>query len=413
MHSRSTDSDTAEVDDLALPGPTPTTIPGSPILSFGSFFGGRTDIPALTQIEHTALLTSGRMAIAVALRHAGIGPGDEVLIPAYHCTSMVSPVVWTGATPVFFRIHPDTSVDIDDIKQKVSTKSRALLVAHYFGFVQSLDSLRELCDDNDLCLIEDCAHAFFGRAHGQPMGSVGDYAVGSLMKFFPVYDGGCVVSAKRDLSDLDLSSGGVSFELQSALNTVERSFIYKRLMLLWLLLALPLAAKRRIWSWLKSERNEPDGTTSAPAASDGGFDFDPRWVNKRMSLMSRFIGRFASTQRIVDNRRANYIYLQEAFADVPGCRPVHPSLADDVVPYVFPMIVDSLDPAFLNMRRKLAPVLRWEFLWDGVDRDVCPVSFEYSRRLVQIPCHQEYKREELAWMVKVVCEELSHAGGTA
>ena len=76
----------------------------------------------------TKLVTSGRIAIALALRQMGIGPGDAVLVPSFHCASMIEPVTWSGATPVFYRINADTSVDLDDIAAKLDGTSKVLMV---------------------------------------------------------------------------------------------------------------------------------------------------------------------------------------------------------------------------------------------------------------------------------------------
>ena len=74
---------------------------------------------------------------------------------------MVDPVVWRGVNAVFYRLHPDTSPDVDDIAHRLTSRTRAVLVVHYFGFPQPLEQLRAFCDAHVLILIEDCAHAFF------------------------------------------------------------------------------------------------------------------------------------------------------------------------------------------------------------------------------------------------------------
>jgi dTDP-4-amino-4,6-dideoxygalactose transaminase len=143
----------------------------------------------------TALgVTSGRVAIALALQHMGIAHGDKVLVPAYHCIAMVEPIISTGAGAVFYRIREDTSVDLDDVQRRLDVRTRALLAPHYYGFPQDMMRIRAFCDAHNLVLIEDCAHAFFGRCDGRPFGGHGDYAIASAMKFFPVYDGGYLVS---------------------------------------------------------------------------------------------------------------------------------------------------------------------------------------------------------------------------
>ena len=91
-----------------------------------------------------------------------IGKNDKVLLPAYHCIAMVEPVVWSNATPVFYKINADTSVDLDDIRTRLDSSTKLLLITHYFGFPQDLSKLRIFCDEHHILMLEDCAHAFFG-----------------------------------------------------------------------------------------------------------------------------------------------------------------------------------------------------------------------------------------------------------
>lgn len=117
---------------------------------------------------------------------------------------MVEPVIWTEAVPVFYRIHPDTSVDLDNIRQLLNEGARALMVTHYFGFPQDMAAIRQLCNEKGVILIEDCAHAFFGETNEQPIGTIGDYAIASASKFFPVYDGGLLASSDSSINDIKL-----------------------------------------------------------------------------------------------------------------------------------------------------------------------------------------------------------------
>ena len=81
-------------------------------------------------------------------------------MPAYHSLSMIPPVLWRGATPVFYRVGPDAAVDLDDAGGKVTPATRAIMVTNYFGFPQDLAAVRAFCDARGLSMLEDCAHAF-------------------------------------------------------------------------------------------------------------------------------------------------------------------------------------------------------------------------------------------------------------
>jgi dTDP-4-amino-4,6-dideoxygalactose transaminase len=388
--------------------PARPRIPGVPVLARGSFGPASAARPrSVLDAGAVRMVTSGRIAIGLALRQMGVGPGDTVLVPAYHSPSMIPPVLELGASIRFYRIRADASADLDDLAAKAGG-AKALMVTHYFGFPQPLAELRAFCDARGMLLLEDCAHSFFGEYGGKPIGAWGDYAIASSMKFFPIYEGGCLVSARDPLSAVALRSAGAGFEAKVALTTLENSFAYRRLPLLRALLRLPLALKELLWRALKARR--PAGAAApalAPSSSDSSFEFDPRWLDKRSSLFSRTVMRLASSARIGALRRRHYAALHAALAGLPGCRPLHAVLPDKVYPWVFPLLADEPERLAAALKAAGVPFVRFgETLWPGVDAGVCPVAADLGRRMVALPCHQELSAEELDWLIAQVREAL-------
>ncbi len=382
-------------------------IPTQPVLSFGAFLrGGGPWVPSVLDAGHRRFVTSGRVAIAQALRQMKIGPGDSVLVPAYHCASMIEPVVWSGATPVFYRVKPDTSVDLDDVAAKLDGTTKLILATNYFGFPQNLSAIRAFCDAHSLLMLEDCAHCFLGKHKGKPVGSFGDYAIASSMKFFPIYEGGLLVSARNRLDGVALQSAGLAFEAKAALNSLEASFSYRRLGVVKALLWLPMALKDFVWGQIKS-RKADELPSFAPGSSDGGFSFDPAWLDKRSSLFSRVMVRLVSRRRMGARRRENYFKLQDALAGLPGCRPLFPDLPDGVFPWVFPLQTDNPQAVFALLKKQGVPIIRFgEFLWPGVDASVCAASVDLSRRVMSFSCHQGLRTEEIDWMISKIKDAL-------
>jgi perosamine synthetase len=387
-------------------------IPLFPVISPGTFTSrGNANIPSVLDARWVLPVTYGRMAIALSLRDLGIARGERVLIPAYHCLSMVDPVLWTGAQVDYYRIREDTSVDLDDVRSRIGPKTRVLMISHYFGFPQDMKAIRELCDATGLILIEDCAHAFHGEFAGAPLGSFGDYTIASPMKFFPIYDGGLLSSSRRPLDRIRLVPLGWKFSLRAAVILLERSIEYRRWGPLRSLLQLPLWLKTRLVHQLKRARpggeHGWEGGTLGERSSGRTGDFDPRWVDRRMSQTSRAVIRLASKSRTANARRRNYRVLLEGLSDIPGSRPLFPTLPDGVVPFAFPLVVEDPVPLFDSLKRQGVPMMRFgEFLADEVDPRSYPETIELSRRVFQFPCHQEMKAEELDWLVRTVRTEL-------
>jgi dTDP-4-amino-4,6-dideoxygalactose transaminase len=382
--------------------PARPLVPLAPILSAGSFARARDNLPTVLDAGACRLVTSGRVAIALALAEMKVGPGQEVLVPAWHSPSMVPPVLWRGARPVFYRLRPDATVDLDDIAARIGPATGALMVTHYFGFHQPIEQVRALCDARGVPLLEDCAHSFIGQYQGRPIGAFGDYAVASSMKFLPVYEGGALVSSRHSLAHIALRSAGAGFEAKAALASLENGFAYGRLAGARAALWLPLRVKDMLWA--RAKRRRPAGAGElAPASSDSGFEFDPRWLDKRSSLFARAMLKLVSPGHIAGRRRANYARLDAALRALPGVRPLFPELPAGVCPWVYPLLADDPEPLFARVRAAGVPVTRFgQPLWPGVDETICGHGPRLARHVLSFPCHQELRADELDWLVAAI-----------
>lgn len=378
------------------------TVPASALLDHVSIKPTRNSIfRSILEVKNTRFTTSGRASIALALEHANIVTGDEVLIPAYHCEAMVAPAKWRGATAVFYRINRDTSIQIDDIVQKITSKTRAMIVPHYFGFEQQLKPIREICNQHGIILIEDCAHAMYGLSSGKTIGTTGDYAIASCMKFLPIYEGGLICSTTRDISNFPLSRPFLAYQIKSAINCLETSVSYGRWNMLGGFFNTLFRLKDRFWTYIKSKRTMPNKL--GPSSSEGAFDLDEAWIHKSMSWFSQWIVRNAPLDHIATQRRHNYQTLRDALSDLPNCHCLMPELPDHTVPWVFPLYVDNPEKYFHALKHEGIPIIRFgEFLDSAVNEQVCPISVEYSKHVFQFPCHQSLTPNEIDWMLKKI-----------
>lgn len=383
-----------------------SSIPVVPVFSWAALIAsGKTDTSSIDDVPHTLYTSSGAAAIALALRHAGIGAGHEVLLPAYHCRSMVEPVSALFAQPVFYKVCPDLAVDLRDLEAGIGKATRAVLVTHYFGFPQDMAAIRLLCDRHGVVLIEDCAHAFFGTVQGRSVGAHGDYAIASARKFFPIHDGGCLVSAQRDVERMQLRPVGLMFQLKAGMNILEEAFTYGRARITFALFALPLRLKDLLWRIFKRTAARASPASVGPEP-DGGFRyFAAAWMDRRMSLPSRLLMAICPRARIVARRRRYYQRLVAGLSGLPNARPLHQELPQEVVPYMLPFIVDRPDTVFPALKNRGVPIYRWEDLATST----CSVSNDYSHRLLQLPCHPELREKEVDWIIERVRAVLSDA----
>ena len=151
--------------------------------------------------EHALAVNSGTNAIICALKALGIGPGDEVLVPAYTFIATISAVFTVGADPVLIEIDKSLTIDPEDIMRKISKKTKAVIPVHMTGNPCKMDKILEIAEKNKLSVIEDVCQALGGKYKGRSLGTLGDMGAFSLNihKIINAGDGGLVVTDKREL----------------------------------------------------------------------------------------------------------------------------------------------------------------------------------------------------------------------
>lgn len=124
-------------------------------------------------VSHAVATTSGTTALHLALAAAGVGAGDEVIVPAFTWVATANAVVSTGATPVFVDVRLGSyNIDVDAAAAAVTPKTRAVMAVHLFGLCADVDALRAALPER-VAIIEDAACAAGAASHGRPAGSMG------------------------------------------------------------------------------------------------------------------------------------------------------------------------------------------------------------------------------------------------
>lgn len=117
---------------------------------------------------------SGRSSLISILKAMEIGNGDEVIIQAFTCNAAVNPIIYVGATPIFADIDESLNISAEDVIKKITSKTKAVMIQHTFGYPADIDEIRKICVVNNLYLIEDCAHALGAKYKDSFCGSFGD-----------------------------------------------------------------------------------------------------------------------------------------------------------------------------------------------------------------------------------------------
>lgn len=160
-----------------------------------------------TQTECAIAVFNGTVALHLALECLGIGPGDEVLVPSFTYIASVNAIVTTGATPVLVESRKDDwLMDIAAAERKITSKTKAIMPVHLYGFACDMDAVAALAAKHNLKVVEDAAEAMGVYVGGAHVGSGSDAATFSFFgnKTITCGEGGMVVTNDLNLAE-DLS----------------------------------------------------------------------------------------------------------------------------------------------------------------------------------------------------------------
>jgi len=166
--------------------------------------GLQEDFARYVGARHALVVNSGTAALHACVAACGIGPGDEVLTPAYSFWATSQAILAHNGVPVFVDIDPDTmNMDPKKIEARITRKTRALLPVHVHGLCADMDAINRIAKKHKLKVIEDAAQAAGARYRGKSAGVLGDIAGFSLngSKNLPAGEGGIVTSNDDELMD--------------------------------------------------------------------------------------------------------------------------------------------------------------------------------------------------------------------
>lgn len=158
------------------------------------------------EVKHAVTVNSGTNALILALKCLDIKQGDEVIVPSHTFIATANSVLFCGGRPVFADITEDNmTIDPDDIRKKITPKTKAIIPVHIYGHPCNMDAIKEIADEKGLYIIEDACQAHGALYKGRKIGSIGDIAAFS---FFPSKnmtvcgDGGAVTTGNDEFYEM-------------------------------------------------------------------------------------------------------------------------------------------------------------------------------------------------------------------
>jgi dTDP-4-amino-4,6-dideoxygalactose transaminase len=123
---------------------------------------------------YTFSFNAGRSADLAILNALNFKKGDEVLLQAFTCNAAVNPIIHLGLKPIFVDIDDSLNLNPNDLKKKITFKTKAIFIQHTFGWPAQINEIKKISQQYNLYLIEDCAHALGAKYHGVLCGTFGD-----------------------------------------------------------------------------------------------------------------------------------------------------------------------------------------------------------------------------------------------
>jgi len=318
--------------------------------------------------SHAVVCSSGTAALHLALVAAGVGAGDEVIVPAFTMIATANAVRYTGAEPVFVDADPRTwNLDPGAIADKISGRTRAIIAVHTYGQPADMDALEALAADNGLLLIEDAAEAHGASHRGRPVGSIGAVSAFSLYgnKILTAGEGGVLTTGDTRIAE-------VARELRDHAFSRERHFWHRRLGFNYRMTnmqaAVGLAQTERLPELVARRRANAERYREQLGAIEGiglppqleggvswvfGITVDPRAGVGRDELRRRLGARGVETRTFFVPMHLQPIYFRQfAHQRYPVAEelgrtglylPSGPALSDEDIGYVAAAVRDSLE----------------------------------------------------------------------
>ncbi len=153
--------------------------------------------------NYAQMTSSGTSALTVAMASAGIGAGDEVILPTFTFVASFESVIALGAIPVLCDIDDTLCLDAKAVEKCISPKTKAIMPVHMCGSVTEMAPLQELCKKHNLILLEDACQAIGGSYHGKKLGSIGDLGCFSFdfVKTITCGEGGALITNNKKFAE--------------------------------------------------------------------------------------------------------------------------------------------------------------------------------------------------------------------
>ena len=348
------------------------------------------EMKELFGVKNALTMTSGMAALVSGLTALGIGPGNQVIVPAYTYIATAMAVVAVGAIPVIAECDETLTIDPEDVKRKITPATKAIIPVHIQGFPCNMDAICAIAKEHDLKIVEDACQADGGKYHGKRLGTIGDAGALSFnqYKLISTGEGGALLTNDNLLYQRALiyhDSSAVAFfgdqlkDVQEKMfcgveyrtNEIQSAMLREQLKRMDSMIDSLRIIKKRVMDELEGEyRFIPSNDIEGDLATTVAFAFDtPEKANK-----------FAEAKGgVVPINTGKHIY--KYWTAIMEKRGAYNPL---------------MDPFKMEANRGIIP---------DYTEDMCPKTLEILSRTVYVSIHPDMKDEQVTQLISE-CREI-------
>lgn len=312
-------------------------------------------------------VNSGTVTMHLALLAAGVGQGDEVILPAQTFIATGMAILYVGATPVFadIKLH-DGNISIESIKEKITSKTKAIMPVHWGGYPCDMDAINEIAKEHNLAVIEDAAHAFGASYKGRQVGTLSRFTSFSFqaIKHLTTGDGGAICCL--DENDSNFIKRLRWFDIDR--ENTKTGFLGER-------------EYDAIHVGYKYHMNDLAATL--------GIE-NLKFVNEKLDKIQSIAKRYESELKDTPG-----LYLMNYEADRKSCY------------WLFPILVDNRDNFITKMKENKIPV---SVVHQGIDKNSLFGGLQnnltnqrlFDEKQIHIPIHDNLTDEQVTYIINTI-----------
>jgi dTDP-4-amino-4,6-dideoxygalactose transaminase len=328
----------------------------------------------------------GRNALFLGMQKiANVSKKREVLVPSYSCGDEIRAITSTGLSIRSYRVMANTQVDFEDLKSRITEKTVAVLVTHYFGFAQMMiEDIKVFCQSKGVYLIEDCAHSCGTTYNGRPLGVWGDLAVFSLRKSFDILHGGALVINNINLSVSDISKPPTQVVDLDMFNYLGFKNGY-------------IQHGTPISKYLKSTTDTQD-VHGARHSKIGGYLLG-------ISNTAKFMLQYVAKNDLEERNKIFSFYLDFFSRNTnTAIRPLFESIDIDTRPLFFPVLVDDSEEVCQYLRGKNIFITQpfWSHIHDMINLENYKEAIDLKKNIIILPLIHKIPESDLMVLISEI-----------